>query len=655
VPAAERSPVLHVSTSESFALPASFWVPVKHTPYADHGADTAPFSLTITAPPGLKVISSGIRKSEQAFEQSLAALPFFIIGDYEVTTRGNEATEAEIYAPRGLDEAGKQQVKRLADEVARIVAFYAKYFGVPPSVPLRVISTQARELAFATTGAVTVDDSLFRREVLDLGTIELLASAAAKAWIDGRVLLRGRGAGMLRDALPVYLAALYLGERFGEAQREAAFERYRRAYAPLARGSDSSLLMQSPLDRNYTTSLYNKGALIWRLLEKRLGSQAFNVLIRQMLDRQRVDVLSLAEWKGPLCGLSRCVNVKGALLAAADRNLINETFAQWIETVVLPDFAIGQPQPTANGIESTVANFGSGDFTIEVLATTDQGEKLRQSVKVKSGEFGSVTFPAGTRIAAIEADPEKVYLQKDYTNDAFPRRASSEILYGQASLAFSKGDLATAEAKVREALSAEPSAPTLQALLGRVLLVQNKRDEALRIFTAVLKSEPIPIQAYGWAHLGAGELALQQNSFAEAARHFRFAAASELDPATTLAARDGALRAERGANAIKITDEVRGFLQRFDAAILQGSADAINQMLEQGNLQKFAKSLVGNKPAAWTTEALRAEDWDANRVAVDVSLKVKVIGKDYSGRALYVINRAGGSLRLSEVPIFDVK
>jgi hypothetical protein len=52
---------------------------------------------------------------------------------------------------------------------------------------------------------------------------------------------------------------------------------------------------------------------------------------------------------------------------------------------------------------------------------------------------------------------------------------------------------------------------------------------------------------------------------------------------------------------------------------------------------------------------LRAEEWDANRTAVDVTLRIKIEGKDYAGRAVYIISRAGGKLLLSEVPTFDVK
>jgi TolA-binding protein len=669
LPAADRSAALHVSTADAYLLPASFWVPVVHTPYADHGADTAPVTLTVAAPAGLKVVSSGIRKSENSFEQSMAAQPFFIAGDYDVTARGGESYPVEVYAPRGLNETGKQQAQRVAAEAERIVAFYSKAFGVPAMMPFRIIVTNARqlstttsdafaasrEISFSAPGAITLDDNLFRRDQLDLGTIELIASAAARAWIDAQVLLRGRGTGMLRDALPIYLTAQYLGERFGAAQRDAAFDRYRRAYNTIAR-NDAPLLMQSQLDRNYTTSVYNKGALVWRILEKQIGRQTFDAALKASLTRTRVDVLSLNEWRSPLCQVSRCVNLKNNLVAAgADRKVVNEIFANWIDTVALPDFAIGQPQNTANGIESTVANFGTGDFTVDVVATKDNGEALRQTVTVKASEYGAVTFPAGANIKTIEADPDKLYLQSDYTNDFFPRRATQSEAFGQANLAFSKNDFATAEAKAREGLAATPNAPTLQALLGRALLAQKKNDEAAKVFDAALKSEPTQIQAYGWAHLGLAELALRQNNNAEAARHFRLAAAADLDAATTIAARDGALKAERAANAVKVPEDIRAFLQKFDAAVLQGQAAAVNPFVELGNLRKFAQSLVVRKPSAWTSEALRAEEWDANRTAVDVALKLKVEGRDYSGRAVYVISRAGGKLLLSEVPVFDVK
>ena len=106
---------------------------------------------------------------------------------------------------------------------------------------------------------------------------------------------------------------------------------------------------------------------------------------------------------------------------------------------------------------------------------------------------------------------------------------------------------------------------------------------------------------------------------------------------------------------ISIPEDIRAFLQKFDGAILQSTSSVVNTFVEIGNLRKFALSLVVRKPATWVTEPLRAEVWDGNRTAVDVALRIKIDGKDYAGRAVYVINRAGGKMLLSEVPVFDVK
>jgi hypothetical protein len=670
IDAKDRTQFLRVSEGEVFALPSSFWFPVIHTPFGEHGADTAPFGLTVTAPAGHRVVSSGIRKSDTAFEQSLAALPFFVTGDFDLISKGGDPALIEVYAQKGLDEGGMQQAQRLLSEAERSFAFLTKYFGVPAGAPWRAISvsgfgstsvsdtnvSQSRESSYVTTGTLILDDSYFKRDVLDLGTIEIINGSASRIWIDGRVLLRGRGAGMLRDALPTYLIARYLGERNGEAELEAAFERYRRAYAPLARGSDAALNLITSNDRNYASSMFNKGALVWRLFEKRLGQQTLDATIRQVLDRQQVDVLTLAEWRGPLCGKARCGNVRSVLQGTgAQQKAVTDLFAQWIESVVVPDFAIGQPQKGSAGMESTIVNFGNGDFDVDVVAVTDKGEKLRLKVTVKGGEYGTIAFPSDKNIVAVEADPQKIIPQKDYSNDSFPRKASASDLFGQANVAFSKNDLVTAEAKAREALASDPDSPSLEAFLGRVLLAAKKNADGAAMLNTALKNELLPLQAYAWAHLGLGALAVEEKKPVEAARHFRLAAAADIDPVTTMTARNGMIAAETEAGAIKIPDEVRAFLKQMDAAILQSSAEALNPNVDLGNLRRFAQSLVIRKPAVWVSEPSRVEALDQNRLAVDVGVRIKLDNKDYSGRAVYILRRVGGKLLLGEVPIFDVK
>ncbi|HYE71974.1 MAG TPA: hypothetical protein VEF04_01535, partial [Blastocatellia bacterium] len=91
IPVPDRNPALHISTGESYILPSSFWFPVKHSPFAEHGADTAPFTLTLEGTLGqnMKFVSTGVAKGPNQYEQILAAQPLFFVGDYEVLTRAN--------------------------------------------------------------------------------------------------------------------------------------------------------------------------------------------------------------------------------------------------------------------------------------------------------------------------------------------------------------------------------------------------------------------------------------------------------------------------------------------------------------------------------------------------------------------------------------
>jgi hypothetical protein len=164
--------------------------------------------------------------------------------------------------------------------------------------------------------------------------------------------------------------------------------------------------------------MYSKGAMVWRIIEKQIGREALDQVVRGMLDRQKIDVLSVVEWKAPLCTVSRCANVKGILTSnASQRAAITDVFAQWIENVTVPDFAIGQPQKSATGWESTVVNFGSGDFTIPIIAVDDKGARFEQR-DGKGRRVWIVTF-ASPVPNVDRGRSDKVLIQKDYGNDAF--------------------------------------------------------------------------------------------------------------------------------------------------------------------------------------------------------------------------------------------
>jgi hypothetical protein len=75
---------------------------------------------------------------------------------------------------------------------------------------------------------------------------------------------------------------------------------------------------------------------------------------------------------------------------------------------------------------------------------------------------------------------------------------------------------------------------------------------------------------------GVGRDCSSAEQWPEAAIHFRLAAAADLDASSTIAARDGALKAEQAGGAIKIPEDIASFLQKFDAAVLQSTSAVVN-------------------------------------------------------------------------------
>ncbi|HTF37057.1 MAG TPA: hypothetical protein VK651_02015, partial [Blastocatellia bacterium] len=164
--------------------------------------------------------------------------------------------------------------------------------------------------------------------------------------------------------------------------------------------------------------------------------------------------------------------------------------------------------------------------------------------------------------------------------------------------------------------------------------------------------------ALAWARVTLAQVALARNQAADAARQFRAAAVEADEAAAQIAAHEGLIQAERAAGIAPQADEsVRAFIAQLDAAIKQPASDRLFALVVKNNLKRFVQGLTVSRPAAWSTEILHVDQVDANRIALDVGLKVKTEGKDQAGTALFVLNRAGNTWLLEDVPhqLFNVK
>lgn len=640
LPVAENTGLGAISALGAQFLPPSFWYPSPNTIYSLRGADIAPFRLTVNAAAGETVISSG-KASGATFEQSLNAQPFFVTGSWDVVEGSGEARTASAYLPKGAGADERKQAESLLALVGAARTFYAGLLGQAPDAPVRLVAV-TRGGGASDGGTILLPVAAFRRSKVDSVTALQIGEAVARLWIGGATAVRGEGVGVISEGLTRYLANAFLEKQYGREVADAERLRQRLAYATVSK-RDAPLARTTPLDDTYYISVANKGAMVWRLVERIMGRDAFMGALRSFIQKGAEGELSLELLRAGLSGRG------GAGLKAVMDDLLDKPTEL--------DLMIGLPQQRGGQWVSALRNLAEFDVTVPVMAVTASGERVMAEATIQARSFGEVTFKTGTRLTRVEIDPDKLFPQLDYSNDIAPRVRAIDEALTEARASLARGENAKAEAAAREILLIAPNLQEARILLGRALLASNRMDEAEREFRAVADDAlPSPV-ALGWASEGLGEAALRKGQPAEALRRFTEAARAEGEYASTLAARLNRIKAEAAANSSPAVDEsVRGFVSQLDQAIKTGSKADIDALIVPGELPTFSRGIIGNRPEVWQTRVVRTETLDANRMAVDVALTVREMGRDQSGTAVLVLARAGaGSWKLAGIEFLEVR
>ncbi|HEY8186242.1 MAG TPA: hypothetical protein VIF64_09245, partial [Pyrinomonadaceae bacterium] len=281
LPVENNTGLAAISPIGSQFLPLSFWYPAPNTQFTLRGADTAPVHLVVNGP---GIISSGIDKGttgSSVYEQPLFTQPFFVQGDWDKFEGTGDSRNITAFLSRGATVDEKKQAEAMIGLAANVRAFYATLLGPAPEVPIRLVSVR-RGAGFNEAGTILIESGAFRRSKIDSATVLLISEAISRLWIGGQTPVRGEGGGLLRDALPRFLAVLFIEKQFGRQAAQAEMLRERLAYSSVAR-KDAPLARVTPLDGTYFNSVPNKGAMVWRLIDQTLGHEIFMSTLREQL------------------------------------------------------------------------------------------------------------------------------------------------------------------------------------------------------------------------------------------------------------------------------------------------------------------------------------------------------------------------------------
>jgi hypothetical protein len=638
LPVESNTGLAAISASGSQFLPLSFWYPAPNTPFSIRGGDTAPFRLTVNGP---NTVSSGVEKSPGVYEQRLNAQPFFVQGDWDKIEGVGEAKGIVALVPKGPSAEERKQAEAIIGLASGARSFYAGALGPFPDVPVHLVAVR-RGSGFNDAGTVLLETGAFRRPKIDSATALVVSEAVARIWIGGQTAVRGEGNGVIRDGLARFLATLFIEKQFSREAATAELLRQRLAYGAVAK-RDAPLSRSTPLDDTYFNSVPNKGAMVWRLVDRRLGREAFLSTLRATLQAGKESINGIT-----LAALRAALVQKGG-----DR--IKALLDQQVDQVTDMDLMVGLPQQRGAEWVSALRNIGSTEATVTVTATTDRGEQASVEGTVPARNFSDAVFKTASKPVRVEVDPEKLYPQLDYGNDTAPRGREIGDAIAEAARHFASQDYGKAESVAREILAVTPRMQEARIILARSALAQNRNDEAEKLFRQVL-DEPLPTAGtIAWASVGLGEIALRKGQAAEAAKRFNDAVRADAEYASSLTARAARIRAESGASAPTVDESARAFIRQLDQAITSGKKAELESRIVSGELVRFIGGIVGSQPEIWQTRVLRTEALDANLLAADVQINAKELGQEQSGTAVLILSRAGGGWKLAGIELFEVR
>lgn len=622
-------------------LPLSFWYPMPNTPYTVRGVDTAPFRLTVNLG---NVVASGIEKGGSAgsisFEESLHGQPFFVQGDWDKLEGAGDGKGVMVLLEKGASAEDRKHAESLIAFAGAARAYFATSFGPAPDVPVRIVSVR-RGAGFNDSGTVLIDADTLRLPRIDAATALSVAETVARLWVGGQTPVRGEGGGVLRDALVRFLATQFLEKQFGREAILSELYRQRIAYAAVAQ-RDAPLARTTPIDSTYFGSVPNRGAMFWRLVDRRLGHDAFMGVLRASLDAG----------KGSQAGLT--LPALREALAARGGEALKALMDQQLDQVVDTDLMVGLPQQRGADWVSALRNIGSIDVTVTVAATTDRGERVLAEATVPAKNFGEAVFKTSSKIVRVEVDPDKLYPQLNYGNDVAPSSKDLPDALNEASLQLGAQDYAKAEATARAMLANAPRFQEARILLARALLGQNKMEEAEPLFRTSLDEALPSTSTLAWANIGLGEISLKRGQAAEAAKRFNDAVVASRDYPSSLAARAARIRAEAAANnAPPIDEAARTFITQFSQAVVSNKKADLDSRVVSGELVRFINASIGTEQ--WETRVLRTEQLNANLIAADVFIKASKLGKAGEGTAVMLLARTPAGLKVSGIELFEVR
>ena len=406
----------------------SFWYP--QTPAGDFFA----FRVRIHAPPGMRAFADGLEeegeggaalfRSEAPADRLGVGVGLFQVERWtlegipwaaEAGRPGPASVLLEVWRPSG----GAAALGSIADEVAfhvkESLRFYTERLGPLPISVHRVVEMPFVFPASYPSASTLVYGGNLRYLGLDdeTGPAILAAHETGHKWLGGVAGVMPLGSAWFAEGLVEYLAHAALSASMPPEWLAAAWRG--RVYDPFAAeerpGQGRSLAAIEVIDGD-SYRLYEKGALLFSMLHRRLGDEAFYAAIRAYIERFRARHGTARDFEA----------IVRELAPPSERAALGRFFDDWARGTGVLDYAleVRGPAQDTDGYWLTLTVESRGDLSepgaVDVEVRMEDGSGQR--VAVELGRPARVAFLS--RPVAAVLDPDLRLADANPQNNRWP-------------------------------------------------------------------------------------------------------------------------------------------------------------------------------------------------------------------------------------------
>ena len=214
--------------------------------------------------------------------------PYLIVlaaGDYLITRDSARGVALEYWTYPDMPE----KVEPTFGQTGDMIKYFDSLLGTPYpwGVYRQIVVHDYMYGGMENTSATVLTEALLvdEREKIDINPTSTIAHEIAHQWFGDLVTARSWDHLWIHESFATYLAARYIGSRFGEERFDRTMGRYRNQ----ARRADASELGPDPiaLGNNRPAMIYGRGALLLHSLNYLIGDDAFTEGMQLFLKRHK--------------------------------------------------------------------------------------------------------------------------------------------------------------------------------------------------------------------------------------------------------------------------------------------------------------------------------------------------------------------------------